>query len=233
MPETWWEYSNLAIQAYRDNDFETAEKYYLKTIELNPNYAPAYNNLANIYHEKLHENEKAETFYRKAISLNPNVGNFYVNLGMLFYAFGNIEDAEKLFREAIKVEPNFGAAYHSLGCLLYKKGKVDEGLKYLYKAIDDDKIASSSRLVIASILKKLGRMDEANKLINSLESVIEKDNYRSLASLNAIKGNKSKSFENLKLAVKENPHLKLMMRHSLTLEVLQDDERFWEIVGKD
>jgi len=51
-----------------------------KAIQINPNYAAAYNNLGNALKE-LGEYQKAISCYEKAIEINPNHADAHNNLG--------------------------------------------------------------------------------------------------------------------------------------------------------
>ena len=57
--------------------FEAAEKQ-------TPSYAVVYNNLGEIYLEKLQDHEKARAAYEKAITCNPNDYHYYVALDRLY-----------------------------------------------------------------------------------------------------------------------------------------------------
>jgi tetratricopeptide (TPR) repeat protein len=58
--------------------YERAIEDYNKTIELDPNYAEAYNNRGNAY-SGLKEYERAIEDYNKTIELDPNYAKAYTN----------------------------------------------------------------------------------------------------------------------------------------------------------
>lgn len=73
--------------------FQTAEKQA-------PNYAVVYNNLGEIYLEKLQDHEKARVAYEKAISCNPKDYHYYVALDRLYAQAGEHAKRDVLFQSA-------------------------------------------------------------------------------------------------------------------------------------
>ncbi len=113
-------------------EYDNSAMYFLKAIELNPEYSEAYNGLGNAYYFKNNFNE-AIKFYRKAISLNPKYSKAYANLGLAYYKKGNFEEAIQDYQMAIELDPQNASAYVFMGAIyhvtnnpraieLYKKG---------------------------------------------------------------------------------------------------------------
>lgn len=61
------------------NDFDSAEKYYKKTIKDKPEHADAYNNLAWMYYIKRENLAEAESLAVKAVELNPEKKEVYMD----------------------------------------------------------------------------------------------------------------------------------------------------------
>ncbi len=59
-----------------------AEKYFRRAIELNPNYAEAYNNLGNLFNDT-GRIEEAKEFYLKALSIKPDFAVCHKNLAQI------------------------------------------------------------------------------------------------------------------------------------------------------
>lgn len=114
------DYFVLGYKAGVENNLTSAEEYYRKAVELNPNYADAYNNLGIIVYKDENRQKEAEGYYRKAIELNPNYADAYYNLGVMFGKDETRQEAEKYYRKAIELNPNFLNAYCNLGVLLTK-----------------------------------------------------------------------------------------------------------------
>ena len=74
---------DLAVQNYKKNNLQAAEKLYKKILKTNPNFEGAHNNLGNVLHE-LGEFQKAISCCEKAIQINPNFAGTHNNLGLVF-----------------------------------------------------------------------------------------------------------------------------------------------------
>jgi tetratricopeptide (TPR) repeat protein len=198
------DYFILGNTAYDVKNFSLAEQYYLKAIELKPDYDNAYNNLGYLLDRDEGREVEAELAYRKAIELNPTDATAYVNLGYLLAKDENRHvEAELAYRKAIALNPNFPNAYRNLGVLLAKdESRWSEAETAYRKAIELNP-------------------DYANA-------------YYSLACFQANsrkKENKDEAFRLLKTAIKLDSNYKESAKTDKTLDFIRDDPRFKEIVG--
>lgn len=95
----------LAYIATIEEDFETAEKYYKKALEIDPSKKQAiYTNLGVIYAEQGKNLDEAVEMLNEVIDLEDNKNKFpaYVNLGYALYQKGEYEQA--LITEKIGLE---------------------------------------------------------------------------------------------------------------------------------
>ncbi|HXH70043.1 MAG TPA: tetratricopeptide repeat protein [Pyrinomonadaceae bacterium] len=113
------------------------EENYRKAIELNPEAAENYFNLANLLTNNKSRLPEAEELLRKAIEINPNFADAYYNLGDLLDADETrFEEAEECFQKVIELNPKYSSAYNGLGNLFSKdKSRLAEAEKMLLKAI--------------------------------------------------------------------------------------------------
>ena len=95
--------------------FSIASEYYLRAIELRPNYAKAYNNLGNLSVLE-GDREKAKKEYKKALEIDPNYNSAQYNLDH----FSTIE----------------GDLCDNLGIDLQKRGEYLKAIDFHQKAID-------------------------------------------------------------------------------------------------
>ncbi|NIM91555.1 MAG: tetratricopeptide repeat protein [Candidatus Aminicenantes bacterium] len=124
--------SNLGVAWYEKGDYEKAIKYYMKAVELNPDFFEAYNNLGVSY-AKQGNYSQAIKCYKKATKKELNYATPFSNLGVAFYRLGYLDRAIKYFEKAIEVDPNYKRAYHYKVVVLLKKGDRKKALKFLRK----------------------------------------------------------------------------------------------------
>ena len=88
--------------AFFTKNFNKAIQYYLKTIELRPNDAHAYNNLGNSYKE-IKNYSKAINAFQNAIILKPDYASAHYNLGIVYQKNKKFEIALESYRRAARL----------------------------------------------------------------------------------------------------------------------------------
>ncbi len=81
-----------------------AIKLFKKTLELNPNFALAHNDLAYIYWRKK-EIQKALHHLTKAMELDPDNRNIIWNCGQIMLGLGYVEDAYNVYKNYLNKHP--------------------------------------------------------------------------------------------------------------------------------
>ena len=90
-----------------------------KALSLDPELAPAHNNLGILLKE-LRRYGEAEGEYREAIRLDPDYPLPHNNLGILLKELRRYGEAEGEYREAIRLDPNHSFPHNNLGGPLLK-----------------------------------------------------------------------------------------------------------------
>jgi 4-amino-4-deoxy-L-arabinose transferase-like glycosyltransferase len=121
---------NLGAMKFLDGDYNTAEREFLKSIELNPNEEMAHNNLGLIYARR-GDYEKAEMFYKKELEINPYYDNAHFNLGLLYFNLNRKEEAVLFWKKTLEINPNFIDAIKSLASYYYEEKDYKEMTPYL------------------------------------------------------------------------------------------------------
>jgi tetratricopeptide (TPR) repeat protein len=119
------DYQQLFQQANelaQKSDYENAIKLYEKVIELNPNFAAAYNNLGLAYREVGLDPVEVAWYFKNAVDIDPHFEDAYINLGKAYYGLGYFDLAERHTLKALELNPNSGQAKLSLGWI-YLLGK--------------------------------------------------------------------------------------------------------------
>ena len=107
-----------------NREYLKAEKNFQRSIDLNSDYAPAYNGLGLIY-DMTEKREKAWRFYKKAIRLNPARADFYNNLGFSEIIAKKYNEAKLNLLKSIALNPDFIRAKNNLA-LTYIMTEKDE-----------------------------------------------------------------------------------------------------------
>ena len=128
---------DLAIQNHQDNNPQGAQSYYQKVLKIDPNYAPANNNLGVIF-QGLAEYQKAKSCYEKAIEINPNYIDAHNNLGVIFQRLAEYQKAKSCYEKAIEINPNYPNAHYNLGAVFQELGEYLKALKCFDRALQID-----------------------------------------------------------------------------------------------
>ncbi len=120
----------------RDKD-DMAIAQYKKAIEIDKDFAPAYNSLGYAYIQK-EDYEKAEEAFKNYIRLIPDEANPHDSIADLYTRMGRHEDAIEHFRKSVELNPKFYMSQRKIGTNLIFMGKYDEGREAFHKAMKMD-----------------------------------------------------------------------------------------------
>ncbi len=127
-------YGNIQKQLKNYNE---ATKYFLKAVNLKPDYSEAYNNLGNTKLKLGFINEAVEN-YKKAITSNKNNFQAYFNLAHLYNENKDYGNLKKILHDVLKLDENNTTALNDLGYLNLILGNIEEGRKLFEKVINID-----------------------------------------------------------------------------------------------
>jgi len=114
---------------YDTKQYKEAIVNYDRAVQLDPNYAIAYNQRGNAYYY-LKEYQKAIADYNRAIELDPTMITAYNGRGNVYNALKEYQKALADYNRAIELDPTMVVAYNSRGNVYY-------ALKEYQKAIVD------------------------------------------------------------------------------------------------
>jgi tetratricopeptide (TPR) repeat protein len=103
----------LGILEIRRNDIGASLIHFKKAVEILPDFADAWINLALAYDHKRQYGEALEAF-QKAISLQPTNPVSYYNLGLTLGKIGRYREAADCFSQALDLKPDFKEAAEKL-----------------------------------------------------------------------------------------------------------------------
>ncbi len=117
-------YNKQGIGYFKLNELDTAEKYFIKAIDADPNYVQSYNNLATVmfYSNQI---EKAIEYSSKAISINPEYIDAYYNLAAFYVKKGDNLKAIEVYDKITSIDKDQYKAYYLKARCLYALNKIE------------------------------------------------------------------------------------------------------------
>lgn len=156
-------------------------EHYKKAVEIDPNYALAYQGLALVYrtapafgtHSPQEAYPAAKAAAMKALEIDPSLGSAHVPLASIKFVWDwDFAGAENEYKEAIRLAPNNSEAHSSYGNALLALGRFDEALSELRIAQQLDPPSLNIASNIGWALYVAGRLDEAE---TQTRQVLERD----------------------------------------------------------
>ena len=122
---------NMGFAQAQKKDFDAAEVSYKKSIELKPDYAEAYNGLANLYNATRKFDLAAEASAKGMALAGAGAGaggggnaDAMFNQGVILWNAGKIPEAKKQFEAALAANPNHAESHYQLGMALVNEGNL-------------------------------------------------------------------------------------------------------------
>jgi tetratricopeptide (TPR) repeat protein len=145
----------LALLQERLERFDEAAVTLEKLIEIDPEDAGAYKELADLY-IRLGESEKAQAIMEKATGLDADP-DFLYNLGAERFNASDFEAAAGYFTDVIEIAPDYKDAYLRLAYTKLNMGDRDAAIanleKYLELSTEDDQEAQTARAILQQLKK--------------------------------------------------------------------------------
>lgn len=165
---------------YNQRNYSLAKEELEKSIEIDPEYAPAYNMLGYSY-SLLGKYIKAEKALKKYAELIPDESNPYDSWGELLMKVGKIDESIEAYKKAISIDPTFYNSYHGIGMNYALKDKWEEGRKYFQKLYEiaptDAQRRQALYLMMISYIDE-GKFDKALEMLQKrYEIAKENDDF--------------------------------------------------------
>ena len=129
----------LGILFSMKNQPDLAELHYRNALAINPDFAPAANNLAYLLAEQNRNLDEALRLSQLAKSILPDDPRIQDTLGWVYVKLGFYEQAIQVFSESLRQLPDNAVIHYHLGMAYYKKGDQNHAKTALTKAFELDK----------------------------------------------------------------------------------------------
>ena len=148
--------------------FAKADEAYNNTININPNYIGAWNNLGNNAFRQ-QKFSQAVKYYNKEIIKNKTSTPFRA-LGRAYVELGKTDSARICFQHSIDINNNYASAYLNLAQLEEDEGNLNKALNHASRAYALEPNNIEYQYVYSTILVQMDRGKEA---IYSLREIIK------------------------------------------------------------
>ncbi len=148
----------------------TAIEYFKRTLEQEPNYAPAYASLALAltfcwFYDILPPQQAVPEWreaVRRAMELDDHLADAHVARGQFcFYHEWQWEEAEQAYKRAIELSPNSAEAHQYYGLFLATRDRFEQGIRMGRLALDLDPLSLFTGMQVGWIYWLADHLDEA------------------------------------------------------------------------
>ncbi|MDD4653489.1 MAG: tetratricopeptide repeat protein [Methanothrix sp.] len=162
------EWNEKGVNFFMQNQYHEAIEAFDKAIDLEPNYATAWNNKGIVLlHQGDAEDDPDEEYlqanesFAVAIRISPSYSDAWLNMGAVLNRLGKYEEALKACNESIRLNPNASDAWYNKANALTYMSKFQEATDTLNKGIGLSQ--NHPRLWHAKglIFEASGRLDQA------------------------------------------------------------------------
>jgi len=161
----------IATQETAEN--EKAQKLWLELLEVNPNYARAYNWLG--YNASyMSRYDEALEYLNKYAFLAPELANPHDSLGDILMQIGKYEAAEEELKKALAIQPDFFVSLMNLARIYIAQGMVKKGVNLLEKLRGEIAGTGYERDVDGILISSYYQYDLYEQLEQSLAAYCER-----------------------------------------------------------
>jgi tetratricopeptide (TPR) repeat protein len=167
-------YNNMGVAYSCLGDFEHAETYYTKAIELNPELAQSYINLSDLYYKSGDIASAVGTLQRGSYELENNLTIAHL-LARVYIEDQRWEDAIVELERVLDGEPENYDAYYDLGHVYFELGDYEGAISNFENVVE---YKQDSELLYYSLAQAYEANNEIDKAIsNYLKSIAVNDKF--------------------------------------------------------
>jgi tetratricopeptide (TPR) repeat protein len=152
--------TNLAVALQTEGRTDEAAAHYRRAIELQPDYAPAYNNLGVMQRATGKVDEAIKT-YERALSLKGNYPDAHYNLANALLEKNRPQEAAEHFSIALRSIPDSAGAANNLGIALSAQNRPQDAVAAFRAAVAAEPNSPVAHRNLADALASAGQVSEA------------------------------------------------------------------------
>jgi tetratricopeptide (TPR) repeat protein len=152
--------TNLASALQAEGQANEAIEHYQRAIAIQPDYAPAFNNLGVAEHSA-GQLDKAFSAFQRAVDMKPEYPDAHYNLANVLLEKNKPQEAAEHFRIALQTIPDSAGVSNNLGIALAAEGKGTDAVAAFRSAVANDPSSATAHRNLADALATAGQMTEA------------------------------------------------------------------------
>jgi tetratricopeptide (TPR) repeat protein len=156
------------LYRFRKN-YDKSEKYFEKSLQINPNNGDTLGNYANFLKEIRKEYDKAEEYYKRRLVINPDEVVFG-NYATLLSIRGEYDKAEEYYKRCLELNPNTSFNLGNYGGFLLFKGDK-HGFDLLRKAEELAEKENNYALLLEVLFYKFSHVQDDESRQESLKKL--------------------------------------------------------------
>ena len=164
----------LGLVAYRLKNYNAAEKLFINSLQLNPYFSLAWDNLAKLYRIQ-NKLSKSIPAFENLIKLDSNNFEALVSLGTIYTKLARYDDGIDSYKKALLINPNNARVYLSLGHVLKTLGRRDECEKAYEDAIKHFYLSGEAYWSLANLKTYMFSDDQIKNMENALQEDMHPD----------------------------------------------------------
>lgn len=150
----------IALQFHRAGQLQQAEQIYRQVIEVQPDHAPAYNQLGDVLIDQ-GKLDAAVACYGRALELKPDFAGAHNNLGNALKQQGKLDEAVACYRRALQLQPVSAVAHNNLGAALRNQGKLEDAIDCYRRAIALQPAFAEAHSNLGEVIHEQGALQQA------------------------------------------------------------------------
>lgn len=231
LPEVHYGLANISY--WYEWDFKNTIVHLNKALEINPNFAPAYIQLA-VYNCTFGKFQKALEYIEIARSLDPLSHEVYFAKGYIYYHMEAYGDSIKTLDTSLELNPFNLLAIIIKACCWVQQNKIDVVITYFSSnsSLTIDKSTKYGMLGIAHAILK--DAEKTNYYLKLLYTEIEKAQVERaqlfVFLIQILSNQKKKALNWLKVIIETKPSLMLLLFSDPMLNSIREDPIYKEII---
>ena len=216
-----------------DWDWDSAEARFKRSLELNPNYAPAHQWYSNALATQ-GRFEEAIAEIKRAQEINPLSMMDRSIAGWTYYHARQYDLAVDELHKALEIDANFGNGYLMLGAVYERLGRYEDSIETVQRALELMDGSIMPLWALGFTLAVSGRRTEAREVIEKLD-ILSQKRYVSpyyYALIYTGLGDREKAFEWLEKACESRDEWLIWLGTEPKLDELRSDPRFPQLLRR-